>query len=323
MEADGNATDAVLEFVNAIADEVAREHPDLLIETLAYYYASPAPLRTVPRPNVRVKLSPWVCKLHSFRDCQWNRIVSSFQNIKQWKQLTNDNLYIWEYTGAYSHLPLPNPDLRQFVDSTRVYRDHGVTGIFVEGNDMPGNGGYMDELKIYLFAKALWNPEIDADAVIDDFMHGYFEASAEPMKRWVMMLEDEALRRTDVHANVWPEVEYQEFTGHPANKPRAYFPLMVPEMVVAADALFDEAESLANSPEVLKRVRHARMSLKYLKAMRKIEAAGDYGTPQEKELAWTVFEEFLQECRDDGIQYFGLTKTLDAAAAQIKAGLDR
>lgn len=323
LEADGNPTDATLDFVNAIAEEVGRQHPQILIEMLAYYYTSPAPKKTVPRPNVRVKLSPWVCKLHSFRDCQWNRIVSSFENIKKWKELTNDNLYIWEYTGAYSHLPLPNPDLRQFVDAVQVYREHGVKGVFVEGNDMPGNGGYMDELKIYLFAKALWNPDLDADAVIDDFMNGYFEKAAEPMKRWVLMLEDEAQRRKDVHANVWPEVEYQEFTGHAANKPRAYFPLMVPEMVVVADKLFDQAESLADRPEILKRVRHARMSLKYLKAMRKIETAGDYGTPKEKAAAWEAFEEFLQECRDDGIEYFGLTRTLDQSAAAIKAAFDR
>ena len=98
---------------------------------------------------------------------------------------------------------------------------------------------------------------------------------------------------------------------------------MVPEMVVAADKLFDEAESLADRPEILKRVRHARMSLKYLKAMRKIETAGDYGTPKEKAAAWEAFEAFLQECRDDGIEYFGLTRTLDQSAAAIKAAFER
>ena len=113
-------------------------------------------------------------------------------------------------------MPLPNPDLRQFVDATQVYREHGVKGVFVEGNDMPGNGGYMDELKIYLFAKALWNPDIDADEVIDDFMTGYFENAAGPMKRWVLMLEDEAQRRKDVHANVGP----RSSTGNSRATPR-------------------------------------------------------------------------------------------------------
>ena len=320
LDAKGNSTDTVLGFVNSIADAVAQKHPHILIEMLAYYYTSNAPEFTSPRPNVRVKLSPWVCKLHPFSECKWDKIIASLKNIKKWNKLT-DNLYIWEYTCAYSHLPLPNPDLRQFVDSTRVYRANGVKGIFVEGNDMSGNGGYMEELKIYLFAKALWNPDIDADAVIDDFMKGYFEASALPMKKWVMMLEDETKKRPNVHANVWPEVDYAEFTGHAVNKPRAYFPLIVPEMVVEADKLFDEAEALANSPEILKRVKHARMSLKYLKAMRKIECAGDYGTDKEKAVALEEFEKFIEECKQDGIKYFYLTKPIEKHVEEMKAPL--
>jgi hypothetical protein len=54
---EGSQSGPILRFVNAVAERTSRRHPDLLIDTLAYWYSLDASRRAVPHPNVRVRLT--------------------------------------------------------------------------------------------------------------------------------------------------------------------------------------------------------------------------------------------------------------------------
>jgi alpha-glucuronidase len=45
-------------------------------------------------------------------------------------------------------------------------------------------GGEFQELKAYLIAKLLWNPDINVDEVINDFMHGYYGRSGQYVRQY-------------------------------------------------------------------------------------------------------------------------------------------
>ena len=66
-------------------------------------------------------------------------------------------------------------------------RDHFVAQFlrqFEQTNTSPGHE--FSELKSYLLARVLWNPDADADAVIDEFLAGYYGAAAPWSRRWRM-----------------------------------------------------------------------------------------------------------------------------------------
>ena len=53
---------------------------------------------------------------------------------------------------------------------------------------MQANGNYwgeMSELRAYLISKLLWNPEADADAIIDDFVNGYYGNAGPYIRQYI------------------------------------------------------------------------------------------------------------------------------------------
>jgi len=161
-------------FVNAIADEVAKKYPDKLIDTLAYMHTQDAPRITRPRPNFRIRMCPiYVCQYHQYDKCDWPENIKFTQSFKKWTQIT-DTLYIWHYSCVYSHMPLPLPDLKQITGTFRLYKNSGVKGVMIEGNNIPTGVEFMRELKTYLLAKLLWDVSQDEKLIINDFLNGYY-----------------------------------------------------------------------------------------------------------------------------------------------------
>ena len=62
---------------------------------------------------------------------------------------------------------------------------HGVCGVFEECGGVAGDGTDMEELKNYVMAEMLWNPSLDPDTLIAEFLAGYY-ASAAPFVRTYM-----------------------------------------------------------------------------------------------------------------------------------------
>src|SRR5690606_38717057 len=53
-EREGSPAGLVIQFVNAVAEEIEKEYPEVLVETLAYQYTRKPPKHVKPRPNVIV-----------------------------------------------------------------------------------------------------------------------------------------------------------------------------------------------------------------------------------------------------------------------------
>src|SRR5690606_24221003 len=76
-------------FVN----EVAKQIPDKIISTLAYWYTREAPKNIKPEPNVNIML----CNIESKRQAPVFETDPAFSNdLKDWASLTND-IPIWDY----------------------------------------------------------------------------------------------------------------------------------------------------------------------------------------------------------------------------------
>ena len=60
---EGTSMGSMLTFVNAVADEIAKTHPDVYVGTLAYLYARKPPKTIRPRPNVQIMLATLECSI--------------------------------------------------------------------------------------------------------------------------------------------------------------------------------------------------------------------------------------------------------------------
>jgi hypothetical protein len=97
----------------------------------------------------------------------------------------------WDYVISFRHSLVPFPNLYTLRPNIAFMADHGVKGIYEEGNYFSA-GGEFAELRTWILAKTLWDPGYDTDRAIDEFLDGYYEAAAGPLRRYIDLLHGKA-----------------------------------------------------------------------------------------------------------------------------------
>lgn len=180
----GTVSNYVFSFVNAVAREVAKTHPDKYIATLAYWNYALPPRGFEMEPNVSIAPCLHTCVYAIHREIREN----DMQLYKEWLQRTDAPMYLWNY---YHH-PMepalidkwkcfPNVMVHETARAMRMFIDDGVRGIFICGEQ--------DMLEGYVISKLWDDPTQDVDAVLDEFFRLYFGAAAHPMKEFYLTLE--------------------------------------------------------------------------------------------------------------------------------------
>ena len=250
FEKEGSQAGPLLHFVNAIADDIAKDHPDKVIDTLAYQYTRKPPKTVRPRPNVCVRLcSIECCFAHPLDACETNRTF--VDDIRGWNKLC-DRLYIWDYVIDYSHSIMPFPNLRVLRPNIRFFIANGVKGLYEEACYFTPSSE-LAELRTWIMAKTLWNPDYDTDRAVDAFLAAYYGPAAWPVRRYLDLINGQVAEHKDWHVNIWAA-------------PNA--PYLAAPVVAESVRLFDEAEAaVRESPVLLDRVRTARLPVLYVQIM--------------------------------------------------------
>lgn len=300
-EEEGSPSGTLLRFVNAVAEEVGKKHPDKLIDTLAYFHTEKPCKITKPVPNVRIRLAAiGACQAHPYESCSRNEYA--INNLKAWSVIT-DQLYIWHYNTSFPHYLIPFPDFVQLAASADMYQRHRVKGVFWQGNYSPGGGGSDAELRSWVMAKLSWNPKRDWSALVDDFLASYYGAAAPYYRQYFDMLHKE-VREKNIHFTCGLNTKSELFS---------------PEIISESVRLFDLAEkAVANQPDVLKRVQKARLAIEYVQIAQPIETKEFAG--REKELLARI-EPFIAACKEYGITHLNEWARIDATYEQWKKTL--
>ena len=253
----------LIRFVNAIADEVKKEFPDIMVDTLAYQQSRKPPKLTVPRDNVIIRLcSIECCFNHSFDDpncstedknCREN--IKFRQEIVDWNKICN-YLYIWDYGINFAHYLAPFPHYKTMLKNMRFFANHHAKGILEQGN-YNGDGADFNEMHSYLAAKLLWNPyttDEEYEELIKDFLEGFYGKGWEYIYKYLQILEESV---DDRHFNF--EADVFRYLDKFANR------------IDEANELWDKAESLAENEEELTRIRKTRLSVLYCDVLLRYE----------------------------------------------------
>src|SRR5690606_25401309 len=145
-------------FVN----KIAKEFPDKIISTLAYWYSRKAPKNIKLEPNVNIML----CNIESRRQAPVFETDPAFSNdLKDWGALTNDIL-IWDYNIQFTNFFAPFPNLHTIKPNIKFYTDNHVNALFMQANNEPA--AEMALLRSYLISKLMWKPDADENEIIND-----------------------------------------------------------------------------------------------------------------------------------------------------------
>jgi len=245
-QAEGNCPSGpLLRFVNAVAEAVEKDHPNVAISTLAYQYTRKPPRLTKPRPNVIVRLCSIEC---SFAHPLFHEKNQTFRDdLVGWSKICN-RIYIWDYVTNFTNYVQPQPNLRVLGPNIRFFAAHGVKGVFEQGNGQSA-GGEMAELRAWVLAKLLWNPKADEKKLIKEFLAGYYEEAAPFIGKYLDLMHDE-VERTDFYMRCYHNTDT---------------PFLSPGVILRAEKILQDAErAVAGKAEVLERVRIAHLPVQYV-----------------------------------------------------------
>jgi hypothetical protein len=283
----GQHSGVILQFVNAVAAEIAKTNPDKLIDTLAYWYSEQPPAHVRPRANVRIRLCPiGICNAHSFASCP--RSAYFYKNLQAWSKIT-DQLYIWHYNTNFAHYVSPFPDFDELAKDIPLYQQSGVKGLFMEGAYATGGGAENAELRSYVMARLLWDTHTDVNQAVNEFLEGVYGPAGKPLREYYDLLHREVREAPEGfgrHLWIYDIPDYS--SDFPAK----------------ARALFRSAESLAGGDAaVLRRVQLARLPLDYLDAMLALryEVRNGVFAPAEPKAARASFQNVISKAREFGI----------------------
>ena len=178
----GESSDYVFSFVNAVAREVAKTHPDKHIGTLAYegYYWAPKSFEM----ERNVTMTPCVHPKF-WGNCPETYFKNEFTHYKNWVKLAKDGkmgpMGMWNYdfdvprcaTAYYAHAR---------GEYVKMFLQDGVRHIF--------HCGAPPMLEMYVTNRLYENPELDINELVDDFFDKYFGPASKPMKELQVLLED-------------------------------------------------------------------------------------------------------------------------------------
>jgi len=183
-DTEGSHAGTMIRFVNAVADEVAKTHPDKIIETLAYQYTRKPPKKTRPRDNVMVCLCSIECDFSTpIATGTYAQNVSFRDDIRAWAKLT-DKLYVWDYTTNFGRYLQPFPNIDVLLPNLKFFRDNGVVSLLEQGCYQGAHAEFA-ELKAWLLAKGMWNPDQPAEPLIARFLDAYYGKAAPFVKTYL------------------------------------------------------------------------------------------------------------------------------------------
>jgi len=230
-----------------MANELARAFPDKQISTLAYQFTREAPKNIRPLPNVNIMFCSIECN-RSMPLAEDPRSAGFVKDMKDWAALS-DNLFIWDYVVQFSNFLTPFPNFEVLQPNIQFFRDHHGKQMFQQGSGR--NWSDMSDLKQYLIAKLLWDPDINVDSVINRFMTTYYLDAAP----FIQTCFD------TVHACVQRDKATQglDIYGFPVYYKNSF---LAPRLLLFYEGQMDKAETAARNsgnPQLLAKVQRARL----------------------------------------------------------------
>ena len=198
----GTHSDAVFHFVAAIATEVAKTHPDKFIGALAYEQYRMPPSFQLP-PNILVQ----VC--YRRQDLRRPERKAEIEGVICEFRKRGVQVITWTYP-LFNHIPPSRgiPILYSGIlqENIRFLRDQGVLGEKAEASYYSGGGdqdvhGHVfalpasTHLNDYIRSQLLWDPDLDVEALLQEYCTLFYGPAAKPMREFWSLAERLFLER--------------------------------------------------------------------------------------------------------------------------------
>ena len=256
----GGHSGLMIWFVNQVADAIKPIYPNKYIGTFAYQYTRKAPVGITPRDNVVIRLcSIECCFAHPLEECEHNKPFIS--DIEDWSKIA-PHLFIWDYVVNYHQYLAPFPNFGVLAENIKTFKKYNAIGIQEEAQ-YESIGGEFSDMKSWVLAKLLWNPNLDTQALVKEFIGNYYGAAAPYIQQYFDLCH--SLIKDDTVMGIYIDENNPLYTDEFVESAQAI-------LAKAQDAVADQGEDMQL------RVDKVALQIKYLYMMREPQKAIADGT---------------------------------------------
>jgi len=180
----GKVSNYIFSFVNAVAKELQKTHPNKYITALAYWEYALPPRGFEIEPNVSIAPCLHTCYYAIHKEMRENDMAMYHAWLKQSKA----PVFLWNYYHHPMEAGLiggfkcfPNIMVHETARIMKQFIDDKIRGIFICGEQ--------DMLEGYIIAKIWDDPTQNVDEILDEFFTFYFGNASEPMKKFYLQIE--------------------------------------------------------------------------------------------------------------------------------------
>lgn len=255
-----SGTEEWMQWIEAVRKEVAKEFPDRLITTNGYANRNTPPMGIAFDPNTPIMFAAiWCDTIHAFDNPRSWQMQRQGQMLQRWAKLSR-NVFLYNYTYyMLASAGAPIPLSRKHIHDMPLYKKWGIIGFANEGRYVAGEQGIFPP---YVQARLMWDANLDAKALADEFFANWYGPAAGPARAFW-----EALENT---------LETTAMIGH---EDRILPYIYTPELAAELEKHVAAGEKLATNDWSKPRVRADRLTLEHLKgfmAMHRAEFAADF-----------------------------------------------
>ncbi len=269
-------------WLNNVAADLERDHPDKMLGCLAYSAVILPPKGMQLHRNI-------IPYLTSNRADYWDPVFrrQDQEMLRRWSAVTEQmGIYDYAYGMGFA---VPRIYNHLFQDAIKDAVKQGVRGFYAEVYPNWGLDGH----KLYVMSRILWDPNVDVDAVTDDWNERMFREAAEPMKAYFALAEES-----------WRENNFGR--GHWAYRLAAdpqQFQIFPPETIAQMSDYLQQARDVAQEEIVLERIEFFSKTFDVTRVL-----AGNY---------WASYE--VEDLVEEGASLTDVAQAMQEMASQISA----
>lgn len=249
-------TNRVVYLANEVAKLIAEDYPAKLIGTGAYATFREPPTIGV-EPNVRIDFTTMGRNyLHPLTDPNDPKNAEVLRQLKGWlDQAQHVRIYEYYSSGGLGIGYLPMPAWRAICADVADLAELGVEGMYSENHPKPSNRPAL-ALTQYVFARALWSPGVEFEAVLADFCNASYGPGGEAMQRFFLAYE-RAIREGVDHVGYRTPITplLDALRGEPVREMEAA--LTEAERLVQRNGTERHAESLGLQRSLMRKIQLA------------------------------------------------------------------
>jgi len=251
-----STTEEWMLWVQRVSAEVRKEFPDKFLTTNGYANRDTPPIGITPDPTIWIMFAAiFSDTYHAMDNPKSWMTLRQYNMLKDWANMY-DNVYMYNY--LYYNLvgcgAPPIPLARRHMHEMPMLKKLGIAGFWDEGRTVRGEAGIFPT---YLRARMMWDADLDAQALMDEYFTRWYGPAAKP----AFAFWDEMERA----------IEGSVFSG---NEDHMLSLVYTPQLIKRLASHLEKAEALAKGDAWAEpRVRGDRATFNYLLAYKAMERA--------------------------------------------------